>query len=45
MYWWHHGFHEPEENVKLEWIGEIYLVIRAGQVARIAARRSRAKRR
>ena len=19
MYWWHHGFHEPEENVKLEW--------------------------
>ena len=19
MYWWHGGFHEPEENVKLEW--------------------------
>jgi ATP-binding cassette, subfamily B, bacterial len=19
MYWWHHGFHEPEEGVKLEW--------------------------
>jgi repressor LexA len=36
---------KPIENVKLEWIGEIYLVIRAGQVARIAARRSRARRR
>ena len=33
------------ENVKLEWIGEIYLVIRAGQIARIAARRARARRR
>jgi repressor LexA len=29
----------PIENVRLEWIGEIYLVIRAGQVARIANRR------
>ena len=19
MYWWHHGFHEPEADVKLEW--------------------------
>src|SRR5438270_13978854 len=19
MYWWHHGFHEPETDVKLEW--------------------------
>ncbi len=19
MYWWHHGFHEEEANVKLEW--------------------------
>src|SRR6202011_2521048 len=19
MYWWHHGFHEPEPDVKLEW--------------------------
>jgi repressor LexA len=36
---------KPIENVKLEWIGEIYLVIRAGQVARIAARRGRARRR
>ena len=25
------------DNVKLEWIGEIYLVIRAGQIARLAA--------
>jgi repressor LexA len=30
---------KPIENVKLEWIGEIYLVIRAGQVARIASRK------
>lgn len=30
---------KPIENVKLEWIGEIYLVIRAGQIARIASRR------
>jgi repressor LexA len=29
----------PIENVRLEWIGEIYLVIRAGQIARIANRR------
>ena len=36
---------KPIENVKLEWIGEIYLVIRAGQIARIAARRTRARRR
>jgi repressor LexA len=36
---------KPIENVRLEWIGEIYLVIRAGQIARIAARRMRAKRR
>jgi repressor LexA len=36
---------KPIENVKLEWIGEIYLVIRAGQVGRIAARRRRARRR
>jgi repressor LexA len=36
---------KPIENVKLEWIGEIYLVIRANQVARIAARRGRARRR
>jgi repressor LexA len=35
----------PIENVKLEWIGEIYLVIRAGQIARIASRKMRAKRR
>jgi repressor LexA len=36
---------KPIENVKLEWIGEIYLVIRAGQIARIASRKLRAKRR
>ena len=36
---------KPIENVKLEWIGEIYLVIRAGQVARIAARKARSRRR
>lgn len=36
---------EPIENAKLEWIGEIYLVIRADQVGRIAARKMRAKRR
>jgi repressor LexA len=36
---------KPIENAKIEWIGEIYLVIRAGQVARIAARRTRARRR
>lgn len=36
---------KPIENVKLEWIGEIYLVIRAGQIARMAARRTRARRR
>ena len=36
---------KPIENVKLDWIGEIYLVIRAGQIARIAARKTRAKRR
>ncbi|MDQ8729434.1 S24 family peptidase [Bradyrhizobium sp. LHD-71] len=30
---------KPIENVKLEWIGEIYLVIRAGQIARIANRK------
>ena len=36
---------KPIENVKLEWIGEIYLVIRADQVGRIAARTMRAKRR
>jgi repressor LexA len=36
---------KPIENAKIEWIGEIYLVIRAGQVARIAARKMRARRR
>ena len=36
---------KPIENVKLDWIGEIYLVIRAGQIARIAGRKMRAKRR
>jgi repressor LexA len=30
---------KPIENVKLEWIGEIYVVIRAGQLARIATRK------
>lgn len=30
---------KPIENVKLDWIGEIYLVIRAGQIARIASRK------
>lgn len=30
---------KPIENVRLEWIGEIYLVIRAGQLARIARRK------
>ena len=36
---------KPIRDVKLEWIGEIYLVIRAGQIARIASRRPRARRR
>ena len=36
---------KPIENVKLEWIGEIYLVIRAGQIARLANRRERRARR
>lgn len=31
---------KPIENVRLEWIGEIYLVIRAGQIARIASRKA-----
>lgn len=30
---------KPIENVKLEWIGEIYLTIRASQLARLAARK------
>ena len=37
---------KPIENVKLDWIGEIYVVIRAGQLARIATRKvARAARR
>jgi repressor LexA len=36
---------KPIENVKLDWIGEIYLVIRAGQIARIAGRREKRARR
>ena len=31
---------KPIENVKLEWIGEIYLVIRAGQIKRLATRKA-----
>lgn len=30
---------KPIENVKLDWIGEIYVVIRAGQLARMATRK------
>jgi repressor LexA len=31
---------KPIENVRLEWIGEIYLVIRAGQIRRLATRKA-----
>jgi repressor LexA len=31
---------KPIENVRLEWIGEIYLVIRAGQIRRLATRKT-----
>jgi repressor LexA len=31
---------KPIENVKLEWIGEIYLVIRAGQIRRLQTRKA-----
>lgn len=35
-----HSFNaDPIEGVKLEWIGEIYSVIRAGQMARIVSRK------
>lgn len=35
---------KPIENVRLEWVGEIYITVRAGQLKRLAHREQAAKR-